>query len=95
MKDELRAKGWLVFKNGHHLASCASDDDAQAIVDYHNAMLACMRAQVEALRKCMKRYQDMLSNEECDCTMDGGAHTCGKMEANRELDSARAVGAIE
>ena len=42
----------------------------------------------EAVRPALVRYRRMLDNEECDCSMDGGVHTCGWEAAEREYAAA-------
>lgn len=71
----------------YNLCACTICDAYREIVR--------LRGQVEALRACMVRYREMLSDEECGCPMDGGVHLCGKQNAEREIAAAVACGAIE
>lgn len=56
----------------------ASEDDAQRLA-------ATVEALADALEPVLKRYRTMLENEECDCTFDGGGHTCAIDTVRHEL----------
>lgn len=45
----------------------------------------------EACEPVVSRMERMLMDDLCDCPMDGGVHVCGRPDAQREVESARAT----
>lgn len=74
--------------------SCGWNIDAQTpattlLLQQREQLLAKLAAVRAAVRPVVERYSLMLANEECDCTFDGGVHTCAAPDAEAELGALR------